>query len=241
MRPRFTVLMPVKDRAHLVRFAISSIIDQTFKDWELLIVDDGSMDNTWQIIREAERMKNIRGIRLKRHMGLVEALNIGNKEAKGEIIVKQDSDDVSLPNRLEVIDREIKDSEFFYHGMYQIWQGEPGDRIRRAYIPALPIERERILKEQYIPGAFCYTKSFIEKTPYRKSHCSEDWMLILDAYLRGHKIGFVNEGLYEYALQVDSNSLLNEGIGSYEEDEAAMRNILDQEYGIKGFKYATRK
>ena len=173
-------------------------------------------------------------------MGLVGALNYGNEICQGEIIVKQDSDDLSLPNRLEVIDREIKDSDFFYHGMYQTFEGD-GGIFQRSYIPALPIEREKILKEQYIPGCFAYTKEFISKNPYRKSHCSEDWMLILDAFLKGNKVGFVNEGLYEYILRVDSNSMINEGTGAYEDDEAEMQKILKEEYNIDNFKYAIRK
>ena len=115
------------------------------------------------------------------------------------------------------------------------------DILHREYLPALPIERERILKEQYIPGCFAYTKKFITEVPYRHFKCSEDWMLILDAFLQNRKIGYVEQGLYEYILREDSNSVIFEATGFYEEDEEKMKNILEKEYGIKNFIYGQGK
>jgi hypothetical protein len=174
----------------------------------------------------------------------VPALEIGNEMAQGDIIVKHDSDDLSLPNRLQKIDKYFKEHpeiEFFYHGMYQTWHSEDGQTIQREYFPALPINEQYLLKEQYIPGCFAYTKKFISEVPYRKLHCSEDWMLILDAYFKNRKIGYLDEGLYEYFLHPDSNSLIHENTGNYEEDEATMRKILKDEYNIDNFIYAERK
>lgn len=243
---RFTVLIPTYNRDYLLRQAIQSMLDQTFKGYEILIVDDGSTDMTKKIVSEMmEKDDRIRYLRFDKHQGLVPALNFGNREAKGEIIVKQDSDDMSLPNRLEVIDRLFSlfpDAEFLYHGMYQTHESEefPGQLVR-SYLPALPIDEGRLLKEQYIPGCFAYTKDFIEQVPYRDLHCSEDWMLILDAVLRKRKVIWWNEGLYEYILRPDSNSMIHENTGNYEEDEAKMKSILEKEYGVTDFKYAIRK
>lgn len=238
---RFTVLMPTWNRDYFLRNSIQSILDQTFKDFELLIVDDGSTDMSHPILKQYAKLdKRIRIIYCSEHQGLVSALNIGNEEALGKIIVKQDSDDLSLPNRLEVIDREMKDADFFYHGMYQTWESEDVSMTyRKAYIPALPITK-RIFKEQYIPGAFAYTKKFITETPYRDLWCSEDWMLILETYLKKKKIRFANEGLYDLFLRLDSNSMVHEGTGHYEEDEKKMKEILKNEYNVKGFSYKKR-
>ena len=243
-RPFFSVLMPVRNRAHLVGQAIQSIIDQTFDNWELIIVDDFSSDNTLEVVNQYKFDNRIKVKKLLSHLGLTEALRIGNSHCSGKVIVKQDSDDLSMPDRLDKIHRAFRavpKLELFYHGMYQVWESETIGIIQRAYIPALPIKRKRILKEQYIPGAFAYSRTFIEKTPYRSLHCSEDWMLILDAYMRKANIGYLNEGLYDCMLREDSNSLIHENTGHYEEDEKNMRDILRNEYGIKTFKYAKRK
>lgn len=243
-RPFFSVLMPVWDRPHLVGQAIQSIVDQSFEDWELVVVDDFSEDNTLEVVSRYKFDDKVRIIELEKHKGLVEALTIGNVACQGKVIVKQDSDDLSFPNRLQRIYDYFKKNpktDFFYHGIYQVWETEESTDIRRAYIPALPIERKRILKEQYIPGAFAYTKEFIKRLPYRELHCSEDWMLILDAYLSGAKIGYLNEGLYDCMLRPDSNSLMHENTGHYEEDEKTIREVLRDTYGIINFNYAKRK
>ena len=240
---RFTVLMPTYNRDYLIGQAIESVLDQTFKDFELLIIDDGSSDTTAKIVSDYKKIDDRIVYHKIPHRGLVPALNKGNELARGEIIVKADSDDLCLPNRLEKIANFFntwKNTEFLYHGMYKSWESETGT-IRREYIPASRLDRDRILKDQYIPGCFAYTKEFIQKHPYRQLYCSEDWMLILDAYFSKARIGVIDEGLYEYCLREDSNSLIHEGTGNYEQDELTMREILYKEYGIPNFKYASRK
>lgn len=241
---KISVVTPVYNRAHLLLYSIQSVFDQTFQDWELIAVDDGSTDNSFKILQDcAEREPRMKVTRLPRHLGITNALNMGNRLASGEVLVKHDSDDLSLPNRLQVIwdDYEKNRWEFFYHAMYQTFEDESNiGMMRRIFLPALPIEKSKILREQYIPGCFAYTKEFISQVPYRKLICSEDWMLILEAYLKHYKIGWKNEALYEYVQRDDSNSIVNENTGAYEQDEKVMQEILLKEYGIDNFTYAQR-
>lgn len=234
---KISVLLPTYNRAHTIKNAIQSILDQSYENWELIIIDDGSNDQTGQVVSKFKdpRIKYFK----ERHRGLVRTLNYGNTLCTGDIIVKQDSDDASMPNRLEVIDREMQ-TDFFYHGLYHIYfdQRDP-EIICRNYRRALPPDIHRLLQEQYIPGCFAYTKQFSIDVPYRDVICSEDWMLCLDAVLKEKTISYVDQGLYEYVLQLDSNSIINERTGAYESDEKKMREYL-QEYGIKDFKYAKR-
>jgi glycosyltransferase involved in cell wall biosynthesis len=228
--------MPTYNRGALIANAIQSILDQTFEDWELVIVDDGSNDQTLQVV------KLFPDPRIKyhqiRHQGVARALNFGNEQCQGEIIVKQDSDDASLPNRLEVINREMK-TDFFYHSYYHLFLEPRTETMCRIFRSSTPVDEDRLLKEQYIPGTFAYTKEFSKEVPYRELICSEDWMLILDAVFKKKSIGFINEGLYEYVLHLDSNSIANEKTGSYESDEKKMKEIMKVEYG-KDFTYSKR-
>ena len=103
-QPKISVLMPVYNRANLVKQALVSIYDQTFRDFEIIVVDDGSTDGTWKILKEFEKESDkIHLLRFKRQQGIAEALLYGNEQCRGEIIVKQDSDDISMPDRLEKI------------------------------------------------------------------------------------------------------------------------------------------
>jgi glycosyltransferase involved in cell wall biosynthesis len=80
--------------------AIDSLLAQTLEDFELIVVDDGSRDRTFQIVKEYQaRDSRVRGIQIA-HGGIVDAANAGLNAARCELIARADADDLSLPNRL---------------------------------------------------------------------------------------------------------------------------------------------
>lgn len=97
--PMVTVLMPVYNGAPFLGEAISSVLAQTFNDFELLIIDDGSTDNSADIVR-AHADERIRLIRNDRNLGLIASLNKGIDLAKGSFIARMDCDDRMHPERL---------------------------------------------------------------------------------------------------------------------------------------------
>jgi len=108
--PRVSVLMSVYNGQKYLRDAIESILNQTFRDFEFIIIDDGSTDGSWGILLEyAEPDDRIILLRNKNNVGLPKSLNIGLRIARGEYIARMDADDISLPERLatqvEVLDR----------------------------------------------------------------------------------------------------------------------------------------
>jgi glycosyltransferase involved in cell wall biosynthesis len=100
-KPTVSVVVPTFNRAHLLPRAISSILAQTFANFELMIVDDGSTDNTAAIIQEFTDPR-IRFIPLGRNYGGSYARNQGIKAARAELIAFLDSDDEWLPGKLEL-------------------------------------------------------------------------------------------------------------------------------------------
>ena len=98
--PAITVLMPVYNSERYVAMAVKSILDQTFRDFEFLIVNDGSTDNSMDIIREFDDPR-IRVIDTE-NRGVAAALRLGVEKATGDYIARMDADDESLPNRLEI-------------------------------------------------------------------------------------------------------------------------------------------
>lgn len=99
--PSVTVLMSVYNAEDVLRDSVQSILEQTFADFEFLIVDDGSVDKTPSLLQElAKTDKRIRIIS-QYNTGLTIALNNGIKQARGKYIARQDADDISLPDRLE--------------------------------------------------------------------------------------------------------------------------------------------
>ena len=108
--PAVSVVMPVYNSEKYVAEAIESILGQTFSDFELIIVDDGSQDRSSEIIREyVRRDERVRLLRQDRNSGVSCARNRGSDDAGGEFVAFMDSDDVSLPTRLEKQSRFLQE------------------------------------------------------------------------------------------------------------------------------------
>ena len=117
--PFFSIVIPTYNRANLLLKAVASVIAQTFHDWELIIVDDGSTDNTAEVIKQVkdERVRYIYQVNAER----CAARNNGIDNASGKYICFLDSDDYFLPERLQLLYSEITSQNFaevmFYTGL----------------------------------------------------------------------------------------------------------------------------
>ncbi len=98
--PRVSVVLPVYNAERYLRPAVESILAQTLDDWELVAVDDGSRDSSLAILRKYEARDPRVRIVSRPNTGIVGALNDGLAAARGELVARMDSDDISLPERL---------------------------------------------------------------------------------------------------------------------------------------------
>lgn len=99
MQPLISVVLPVYNTENYITTSIQSIINQSYSNFELIILDDGSTDRTAEIVRTFDD-KRIRFIQHE-NMGMAATLNKGIQLAKGSFIARQDADDVSYPDRFE--------------------------------------------------------------------------------------------------------------------------------------------
>ncbi len=99
-QPRVSVILPTHNRAHLVGRAIRSAIGQSFEDLEVLVVDDGSSDDTEAVVRAIPDTR-IRYLRREEQAGCSAARNFGMDAARGDHVAFLDSDDEWLPEKLE--------------------------------------------------------------------------------------------------------------------------------------------
>ncbi len=100
--PKISVIIPTYNRAHSLPRAIKSVLMQTYKDFELIIVDDGSTDNTYEIVNKyIEKDDRVKYIKHEINKGGNKARNTGIKNALGNYITFLDSDDEYLSNNLE--------------------------------------------------------------------------------------------------------------------------------------------
>lgn len=108
-RPTFTVIVPTYNREYFLARTIDSILLQTFKDFELIIVDDGSTDHTKELI---DSYKDLRIVYFyKENGGQNSAVNVGLQKARGEYIAFCDSDDTWMPEKLEKCMQKYQEDE----------------------------------------------------------------------------------------------------------------------------------
>jgi glycosyltransferase involved in cell wall biosynthesis len=168
--PKVSVLMPAYNAEKYLGEAIDSILNQTFTDFECIIIDDCSKDNTWKIIQKyAQKDKRIVAIKNEKNLKLSATLNKGIEVCKADYIARMDADDWSYPDRIEkqyeIISKDSKigilggSMEVCYEDLkvlnvrkYNISDSE----IRKNLFkyspfchPATMLKKEALLKERY--------------------------------------------------------------------------------------------
>jgi len=98
--PRISVILPVHNGAPYLVDAIESLLNQTFRDFEIIAIDDGSTDDTAEILARVSN-ERLRILRFPVNRGIVAALNAGIEASNSELIARMDADDICLPARLE--------------------------------------------------------------------------------------------------------------------------------------------
>lgn len=102
MNSKVSVLMPAYNAEKYIAEAIESILNQTFKDFELIIINDCSTDETWNLIQKYSKLDNrIKSFQNTSNLKLSKTLNRGIDLANGKYIARMDADDVSMPERLQ--------------------------------------------------------------------------------------------------------------------------------------------
>ena len=100
LNEKVSVIIPTFNRGNILLNSIKSVLNQTYKNLEVIVVDDGSIDNTKEEINKIED-ERVKYIKLVNNSGGSNARNIGIKSASGKYISFQDSDDIYYPNKLE--------------------------------------------------------------------------------------------------------------------------------------------
>lgn len=160
-KPTVSVIIPTYNRAHLVDRAIQSVLNQTYQDFELIVVDDGSTDSTEEVVRSIKDPR-IRYTRHNQNRGGSAARNSGIKMARGKYIAFQDSDDEWLPEKLDkqmrVFENAPAEVGVVYTGFWRI-EGE-----KKTYIPSDKITRkEGNIHGQLLKGNFVTTQATVVK------------------------------------------------------------------------------
>ncbi len=152
--PQYSVIIATYNRAEYLRITLDSIVHQSFTDIEILVIDDGSIDHTADIV-ESFRGNRMIYIKTENWGGPARPRNIGIERAKGKYLAFCDDDDVWVPEKLSIISQIIEDTgvEFIFSRVKYIDShsqiiGE-SPRMRRSEV--LPIKSEALVLNNMIP------------------------------------------------------------------------------------------
>ena len=185
-KPLVSVILPTRNRATLLPRAIRSVLDQTYAHWELLIVDDGSTDQTPAVIAEYEADPRVRPLRAT-GAGVAAARNLALAQAKGALIAYLDSDNAWQPEFLEIAAAHLldRDLDLVYAAI------EADDGWRRRYVGA-EFDFDALAKRNYIDINVALHRRALYQA---RGGCDEslrrmsDWDLVL-RYCRGSRVGY---------------------------------------------------
>lgn len=104
--------MPCYQADRTVARAIQSILDQTYQNWELIVIDDGSTDDSYELVRGFAQSDSRITLHRQDHLGVVAASNLGFNKARGEFIARMDADDISRPLRLQRQIEQLKQDKY---------------------------------------------------------------------------------------------------------------------------------
>lgn len=240
-----SLIMGVYNGEKTVRRAVLSILEGDYKDLEFVVVDDGSTDNTYAILKELSNSDGrLKIIRSEKNNGLASALNTALKHCAGEYIARQDADDISYSNRLQMqIDYLSNHSELAFvsasarlmEGSNKSWgiRSFPKEVSKKTLIKYNPfIHPCLLIKKEAIMAINGYNE---DKNRYR----CEDYDLYFRLYANGYVGGNVQEVLMDYYERTDSaykHSFVtrkNEFLARLSGTKALKGSIIDYLYCLK--------
>jgi glycosyltransferase involved in cell wall biosynthesis len=198
-----SIIMPVKNAEKYVYDSIQSILSQTYRNFEFIIIDDGSTDKTFEVI---EKIKDKR-IRLfkNENRGLIEQLNFGINEAKGEFIARMDADDVAIPEKLELqVDFLLSNKDIHLVGTNFDFIDDNGKALMNKRLPEKHNDIEFMMPfidSVLHSSMLTYKKVLVDAGGYnREFNCAEDDELFLRLLSLDYKMHNIQKTLYKYRL-----------------------------------------
>jgi len=212
---KYSFIVPVYNTEKYLKKCLDSLVGQTFKDFEIIIVNDGSTDNSMDIIlKYQKKYKNIIIIDQK-NAGLSMARNNGVKKASGKYLIFIDSDDYVEKNLLKELDKEIDDAEVL---RYQIITEDENENIisiynEKPFCKMKGYDAFRYLSSyHFVEPAWCYVykkEYYVDNNfSFKKGVYHEDFGLVPYVIYKARKVKSINYPGYHYVQR--NGSIMND-------------------------------
>lgn len=241
-KPLVSIVVPSYNHASYIEKCIECIKNQDYDNYELIVIDDGSTDNSPEILSELQKKYGFY-LKLNKNQGLVKTLNFGLKEiAKGKYFTICASDDFWLPNKLtlQVEFLEKNPNYAMVYGKAKVI--DENDNILKERTEATNLNlkggdifKELLLNEFHLPVSYLFRGKVIQKMGfYRENIWAEDFDMNLRIAKKYH-IGFINEYLFCYRVNnsIPSKNLNFKTIYSH---KSSIEQFKDSEYYTQAIK-----
>ena len=232
-KPKISVLMPVYNGDQFLDKSIKSVLNQTFNNFEYIIINDGSTDGSLKII-ESYRDSRIKIINYSKNRGITFALNNGLDVAKGDYIARQDQDDISYPNRfmlqieyLENNDVDLIDTNFIFIDENDNYLQ---DYEKRYFSPDETLSH-LFFYEMVHASIMCKRSLFTKYNIQYRKRPTEDYDLFIRLAKAGMRAGRLDQKLIKQRKH--SNSMCGRDWDNIKKDIDIMRNEFVQDLGIE--------
>ena len=202
--PLISVVVPCFNQGIYLNDALQSLYDQSYPNWECIVINDGATDNTEIIALQWERKDKRFKYIYQNNEGLSSARNKGLELAEGEYIQLLDSDDIIAPDKFEESIKHIGNYDIIITNFYLFTINiedriKPYCKLNRIKFNYLTLLTEWDIKFSFPPHCCLVKKSIIGETIFEKElKAKEDWVFWLNIFKRNPKIKFIDEKLAYY-------------------------------------------
>lgn len=199
--PQISVVLPVYNGGDYLEEAVQSILDQTYSDFELLVIDDGSTDGSLQLLREFEKTDKRIRLFARENRGLVPTLNELISMARGTWIARMDADDIARPQRLARQLEWLQKTGADVCGSWVQRFGSGDNRLVQLYQSDHAIKTALLFFSPFAHPSVMFRASLAKMLPYDDNWIkAEDYDLWIRAAQAGWKMSNVPEALLLYRV-----------------------------------------
>ena len=206
-----SVVMSVYNSEQTIKKSIESILNQTYKNIELIIIEDGSSDETRFICKEYERKyENVFVYSNNKNIGLTRSLNIGINKSKGAFIARQDSDDFSELHRIKTqMEVMLSDNLDAVSSRARVINSK---KVIPNYSYYLPLKYLIKIKNPFVHGTLLIKRKIIDESNLynEKFYYSQDYKLMYDLVSKKYKIRIIKEPLYNLNMKNNISNINSE-------------------------------
>lgn len=211
----FSVVIPLYNKAYSIQRCIDSVLNQSYTNFEIIVVNDGSIDKSLELIERYKKHDERIVLISRENRGLIASLNEGIALAKGEYIARMDADDISILNRFELQYNFMLKNDLDICGGDFISIDELGNYVK---INSVPKTKDEILITMANNAPFAHPTVMIKSEFLKKTNlvygvygnkAAEDVDLWINMYNNGANFGNLNEIVLKYRILTSSYSHKN--------------------------------